>query len=142
MKNLIITSIFFLISLISFSQTLSFSVKEYDLYTVNGYSEMDSIVKNTNYITEKCNRYYTINFDTKKVTFFENGQLQDIFKIENVIKNKTGIEVIVESYIDGYGKSIPTQFIIYLELKSKKVSNISFFWYNFSDDVTMVKKVN
>ena len=134
MKNLIITAIFFLISLVSFSQTYTFDVGNYNFYTVNGFSEKDAIIKNTKQFESKVSKkHYVLNLDKKIVTVSGNGTV-DKLKITDVIKKGNETEFIVESSVDG----TTTMFSIYLTFKNNKISNVCLLWYDPWNDLTFV----
>lgn len=137
MKNLIITAIFFLISLVSFSQTYTFDVKNYNLYVINGFSEKDTIIKNTKqFAPQVSNKHYVLNLDKKIVTVSENGTV-DKLKITDVIKKGNETEFIVESSVNG----ATTMFSIYLTFKNNKISHVCLFWYDPWNNLTFVKNV-
>jgi hypothetical protein len=125
-----------LISLVSFSQTYTFDVKNYNFYTVNGFSEKDTIIKNTKqFVSQVSNKHYVLNLDKKIVTVSENGTV-DKLKITYVIKKGNETEFIIESSVGG----VTTMFSIYLTLKNNEVSNVCLFWYDPFNNVTYVKK--
>ena len=45
MKKLFVSFLFVFVSIVSLSQTYEFDVKNYNLYTVSGFSEKDAILK-------------------------------------------------------------------------------------------------
>lgn len=137
MKNLIITAIFFLISLVSFSQTYTFDVKNYNLYTSNGFSEKDTIIKNNKqFVSQVSNKHYVLNLNKKIATVSENGTVYKL-KITDVIKKGNETEIQVESSVGG----ATTIFSIYLTFKNNKISHVCLFWYDPWNDLTFVKNV-
>ena len=137
MKNLIITAIFFLISLVSFSQTYTFDVKNYNLYVANGFSEKDTIIKNTKQFTSKVsNKHYVLDLNKKIASVSENGSVEKL-KITDVIKKGNETEFQVESSVDG----ATTTFSIYLTFKNNNIANVCLFWYDPWNNLTFVKNV-
>jgi hypothetical protein len=137
MKNLIITAIFFLISLVSFSQTYTFDVKNYNLYVTNGFSEKDAIIKNNNqFVTKVSNKHYVLNVD-KKIAFVTENGVKEKFKITDVIKKGNETEYQIESSVDG----ATTTFSIYLTFKNNNISNVCLLWYDPFNNLTFVKNV-
>lgn len=135
MKNLIITAIFFLISLVSFSQTYTFDVKNYNLYVTNGFSEKDTIIKNTKqFVSQVSNKHYVLNLNKKIATVTENGNV-DKLKITDVIKRGNETEFQIESSVGG----ATTTFSIYLTFKNNKISHVCLFWYDPWNNLTFVK---
>ncbi len=135
MKNLIITAIFFLISLVSFSQTYTFDVKNYNFYTVNGFSEKDTIIKNTKqFVSQVSNKHYVLNLNKKIATVSENGTV-DKLKITDVIKRGNETEFQIESSVGG----ATTTFSIYLTFKNNKISHVCLLWYDPWNNLTFVK---
>lgn len=137
MKNLIITAVLFLISLVSFCQTYTFDVKNYDFYVTNGFYEKDSIIKNTKqFVSKVSDKYYVLNLDEKIARVYENG-VEENFKITDVIKNGNESEFIIESSVDG----LTTSFSIYITIINSIISNVCFFWYDPFNNLTIVKNV-
>lgn len=137
MKNLIITAVLFLISLVSFCQTYTFDVKNYDFYVTNGFYEKDSIIKNTKqFVPKVSDKYYVLNLDEKIARVYENG-VEENFKITDVIKNGNESEFIIESSVDG----LTTSFSIYITIINSIISNVCFFWYDPFNNLTIVKNV-
>ena len=138
MKNLIVVFLFSFVSLVSFSQTYKFDVKNYDLYVTNGFFEKDVILKNTKqFISKVSDKHYVLNVDKKVAFVYENG-VEEKFEITDVITNGNETEFIIESSVNG----LITTFSIYLTLKNDKVTNICLFWWDPFNDLTVVKNVN
>ena len=138
MKNLIAIFLFSFVSLLSFSQTYMFDVKNYDLYVTKGFFEKDDVIKNTKqFISKVSDKHYVLNVDKKVAFVYENG-VEEKFEITDVITNGNETEFIVESSVNG----LITTFSIYLTLKNDKVTNICLFWLDPFNDLTVVKKVN
>ena len=138
MKNLIAIFLFSFVSLLSFSQTYMFDVKNYDLYVTKGFFEKDDVIKNTKqFISKVSDKHYVLNVDKKVAFVYENG-VEEKFEITDVITNGNETEFIIESSVNG----LITTFSIYLTLKNDKVTNICFFWWDPFNDLTVVKKVN
>jgi len=138
MKNLIAIFLFSFVSLLSFSQTYMFDVKNYDLYVTKGFFEKDDVIKNTKqFISKVSDKHYVLNVDKKVAFVYENG-VEEKFEITDVITNGNETEFIVESSVNG----LITTFSIYLTLKNDKVTNICLFWWDPFNDLTVVKKVN
>ena len=137
MKNLIITSVFFLINLVSFSQTYTFDVKDYDFYITKGFSEKDTIIKNTKqFVSKVSDKHYVLSIDKKIAFVYENG-VEEKFEITDVITNGNESEFILESSVDG----LITTFSIYLTFKKNDVSHVCLFWYDPFNNLTVVKNV-
>jgi len=138
MKNLIAIFLFSFVSLLSFSQTYMFDVKNYDLYVTKGFFEKEEVIKNTKqFISKVSDKHYVLNVDKKVAFVYENG-VEEKFEITDVITNGNETEFIVESSVNG----LITTFSIYLTLKNDKVTNICLFWWDPFNDLTVVKKVN
>jgi len=138
MKNLIAIFLFSFVSLLSFSQTYMFDVKNYDLYVTKGFFEKDDVIKNTKqFISKVSDKHYVLNVDKKVAFVYENG-VEEKFEITDVITNGNETEFIVESSVNG----LITTFSIYLTLIKDKVTNICLFWWDPFNDLTVVKKVN
>jgi len=138
MKNLIAIFLFSFVSLLSFSQTYMFDVKNYDLYVTKGFFEKDDVIKNTKqFISKVSDKHYVLNVDKKVAFVYENG-VEEKFEITDVITNGNETEFIIESSVNG----LITTFSIYLTLKNDKVTNICLFWWDPFNDLTVVKKVN
>jgi hypothetical protein len=137
MKNLIIIFLISFVSHLSFSQTYKFDVKNYDFYVTKGFSEKDSVIKNTKqFVSKVSDKNYVLSQDKKVAFVYENG-VEEKFEITDVITNGNESEFILESSIDG----LITTFSIYLTFKNKKVSHICLFWYDPFNNVTYVKDV-
>ena len=137
MKNLIITSVFFLINLVSFSQTYTFDVKDYDFYITKGFSEKDTIIKNTKqFVSKVSDKHYVLSIDKKIAFVYENG-VEEKFEITDVITKDNESEFILESSVNG----LITTFSIYLTFQNNEVSHISLFWYDPFNNVTYLKDV-
>ena len=140
MKKLFVSFLFVFVSIVSLSQTYEFDVKNYNLYTVSGFSEKDAILKNSKSSTPMVSdRKYTVDLDSNLLFFYENGVFVEKFRITDVIKSKTETEIIVESYITNTGNI--TAFSIYYRLTNDKLSNICLFWYDPFGNRTLVKQV-
>jgi hypothetical protein len=140
MKKLFVSFLFVFVSIVSLSQTYEFDVKNYNLYTVSGFSEKDAILKNSKSSTPMVSdRKYTIDLDSNLLFFYENGVFVEKFRIIDVIESKTETEIIVESYITNTGNI--TAFSIYYRLTNDKLSNICLFWYDPFGNRTLVKQV-
>jgi len=138
MKNLIVGFLFSIVSFVSFSQTYTFDVKNYDFYVIKGFSEKDTIIKNTKqFVSKVSDKQYVLSVDKKVAFVYENG-VEEKFEITDVITNGNETEFIVESSVDG----LITTFSIYLTLKNDKVTNICLFWWDPFNDLTVVKNVN
>jgi len=138
MKNLIAIFLFSFVSLLSFSQTYMFDVKNYDLYVTKGFFEKEEVIKNTKqFISKVSDKHYVLNVDKKVAFVYENG-VEEKFEITDVITNGNETEFIIESSVNG----LITTFSIYLTLKNDKVTNICLFWWDPFNDLTVVKKVN
>jgi len=137
MKNLFVTSILIFISFISFSQTYTFDVKNYDFYVTKGFSEKDLIIKNTKqFLSKVSDKHYVLNLDKKIAFVYENG-IKEKFEIIDVIKNGNESEFIIESSVDG----LITTFSIYIKFKNNRVYNVCLLWYDPFNDLTFVKNV-
>jgi hypothetical protein len=137
MKNLFVSFLFVFVTLVSFSQTYTFDVKNYDYYKIKGFSEKDTVIKNTKeFAPQVSDKHYVINLKRKVVRLYENGD-KEKFKITDVITNGNETEFIIESSVDG----VTTTFSIYLTLKNNTVSHVCLFWYDPFGDVTYVKNV-
>jgi hypothetical protein len=137
MKNLFVTSILIFISFISFSQTYTFDVKNYDFYVTKGFSEKDLIIKNTKqFLSKVSDKHYVLNLDKKIAFVYENG-VKEKFEIIDVIKNGNESEFIIESSVDG----LITTFSIYITFKNNRVYNVCLLWYDPFNDLTFVKNV-
>ena len=140
MKKLFVSFLFVFVSIVSLSQTYKFDVKNYNLYTVSGFSEKDAILKNSKSSTPMVsNRKYTVDLDSNLLFFYENGVFVEKFRITDVIKSKTETEIIVESYITNTGNV--TTFSVYCNINDDKLSNICLFWYDPFGNRTLVKQV-
>lgn len=140
MKKLFVSFLFVFVSIVSLSQTYKFDVKNYNLYTVSGFSEKDAILKNSKSSTPMVsNRKYTVDLDSNLLFFYENGVFVEKFRITDVIKSKTETEIIVESYITNTGNV--TTFSVYCKINDGKLSNICLFWYDPFGNRTLVKQV-
>ena len=140
MKNLFVSFLFSVISFISFSQTYEFEVKNYNLYSVSGFSEKNTILKNIKMSeTMVCNRKYAVDMDNKLLLFYEDGVFVEKFTITDVIETNSETEMIVESYLTGNGNV--TTFSIYYTLKNNEMSDICLFWYDPFNNRTLVKNV-
>ena len=65
MKKLFVSFLFVFVSIVSLSQTYKFDVKNYNLYTVSGFSEKDAILKNSKSSTPMVSdRKYTVDLDS------------------------------------------------------------------------------
>ena len=137
MKNLFVSFLFVFVTLVSFSQTYTFDVKNYDFYQTKGFSEKDTVIKNIKQFTPQVsNKHYVLATDKKVAFVYENGVKQK-FQITDVITNGNETEFIIESSVDG----VTTTFSIYLTLKNNEVSNVCLFWYDPFNNVTYVKNV-
>ena len=137
MKNLFVSFLFVFVTLVSFSQTYTFDVKNYDFYVTKGFSEKDIVIKNSKQFTPQVSdKHYVLNTDNKVAFVYENGVKQK-FQITDVITNGNETEFIIESSVSG----VITTFSIYLKLKNNEVSNVCLFWYDPFDNVTYVKNV-
>jgi len=137
MKNLLVSFLFVLVTLVSFSQTYTFDVKNYDFYVTKGFSEKDIVIKNSKQFTPQVSdKHYVLNTDNKVAFVYENGVKQK-FEITDVITNGNETEFIIESSVSG----VITTFSIYLTLKNNEVSNVCLFWYDPFNDLTYVKNV-
>jgi hypothetical protein len=115
MKKLVFTLLLTFVSVVSFCQTYTFDVKNYDLYVVNDFPEKDSILKNTEIsVPMVCDRKYTIDFDNETLIF-------------------------VESYSEKLGYA--TTIHIYFKLDGDKVKNICFLWPDFINGRTFLKDI-
>jgi len=140
MKNLFVSFLFVFVTLVSFSQTYTFDVKNYDFYITSGFSEKDVILENVkDFVPKVTNRSYVVDLDKKVTFFYENNSLVEKLEIEDVIQTNDGIEVIVNSYLGQ--KQVVTTFSIYLTLQNDSVTNVCFFWYDPFNNLTMVKNV-
>jgi len=140
MKNLIVGFLFSIVSFVSFSQTYTFDVKNYDLYVVNDFPEKDSILKNTEVsVPMVCNRKYTIDLDNKILKFYENGKFVENFKITDVIDFDNETLIFVESYSEKLGYT--TTIHIYFKLDGDKVKNVCFLWADFLNNRTFLKDI-
>jgi len=138
MKNLFVAFLFSIVSFVSFSQTYTFDVKNYDLYVTKGFFEKDTVIKNTKqFVSKVSDKHYVLSVDKKVAFVYENG-LEEKFEITDVITNGNETEFIVESSVDG----LITTFSIYLTLKNDKITNICLFWWDPFNDLTVVKNVN
>ena len=137
MKNLIVCFLFSIVSFVSFSQTYTFDVKNYDFYVVKGFSEKDTIIKNTKqFVSKSSDKQYVLSLDKKVAFVYENG-VEEKFEITDVITNGDESEFILESSVDG----LITTFSIYLTLKKNEVSHVCLFWYDPFNNLTVVKNV-
>jgi hypothetical protein len=137
MKNLFVSFLFVFVTLVSFSQTYTFDVKNYDFYVTKGFSEKDIVIKNSKQFTPQVSdKHYVLNTDNKVAFVYENGVKQK-FEITDVITNGNETEFIIESSVSG----VITTFSIYLTLKNNEVSNVCLFWYDPFNDLTYVKNV-
>ena len=137
MKNLIVGFLFSIVSFVSFSQTYTFDVKNYDFYVTKGFSEKDIVIKNSKQFTPQVSdKHYVLNTDNKVAFVYENGVKQK-FQITDVITNGNETEFIIESSVSG----VTTVFSIYLTLKNNEVSHVCLFWYDPFNDLTYVKNV-
>lgn len=140
MKNLFVSVLLTFVSLVSFCQTYTFDVKNYDLYVVSGFSEKDAILKNNKMsVPMVCNRYYTVDMDNKLLFFFENGLFVEKFRITDLIESNGETEIIVESYLTDKGNV--TTFSVYYTLKNNEMSDICLFWYDPFSNRTLVKNI-
>ena len=137
MKNLFVSFLFVFVTLVSFSQTYTFDVKNYDFYVIKGFSEKDTIIKNTKqFVSKVSDKQYVLSVDKKVAFVYENG-VEEKFEITDVITNGNETEFILESSIDG----LITTFSIYLTLKNNKISHVCLFWYDPFNNLTVVKNV-
>jgi hypothetical protein len=140
MKNLIVGFLFLIVSFVSFSQTYTFDVKNYDLYVVNDFPEKDSILKNTEVsVPMVCDRKYTIDLDNKILKFYENGEFVENFKITDVIDFDNETLIFVESYSEKLGYT--TTIHIYFKLDGDKVKDVCFLWFDFLNGRTFLKDI-
>ena len=138
MKNLIVIFLFSFVSLVSFSQTYTFDVKNYDFYVTKGFSEKDTVIKNTKqFVSKVSDKHYVLSVDKKVAFVYENG-VEEKFEITDVITNGNESEFILESTVDG----LITTFSIYLILKNNVVFHVCLFWYDPFNNLTVVKNVN
>lgn len=137
MKNLILGFLFSIISFVSFSQTYTFDVKNYDFYVIKGFSEKDDIIKNTKqFVSKVCDKQYVLSLDKKVAFVYENG-VEEKFEITDVVTNGNESEFIIESSVDG----LITTFLIYLTFKNNEISHVCLLWYDPFNNVTYVKNV-
>jgi hypothetical protein len=137
MKNLFVGFLLSIMSFVSFSQTYTFDVKNYDLYVVKGFFEKDTVIKNTNqFVSKVSDKHYVLSVDKKVAFVYENG-VEEKFEITDVITNGDETEFIIESSVGG----VITTFSIYLTLKNDNVTNICLFWWDPFNDLTVVKNV-
>lgn len=140
MKKLVVSFLFVCLSIVSFSQTYTFDVKNYDLYVVDGFFEKDTILNNVKeFQSNVCNRRYIIDLNEKKLSFYEDDNFVEKFNIIDVVKSNSQTEIVVESHLDN--SSTITIFSIYLTIKHKKANNVCLFWYDPFNDKTLVKQV-
>ena len=140
MKKLVFTLLLTFVSVVSFCQTYTFDVKNYDLYVVNDFPEKDSILKNTEVsVPMVCDRKYTIDLDNKILKFYENGEFVENFKITDVIDFDNETLIFVESYSEKLGYT--TTIHIYFKLDGDKVKNICFLWPDFINGRTFLKDI-
>ncbi len=141
MKNLFFSFLLSFVSFVSFCQTYDFEVKSYDLYTSQGFSEKDTILKKSNMsVRMVCNRKYTLDLSEKKLHFYEDGVFVEKFRVIDVIETNNETEVIVESWI--INNSNIAIFSIYLKLKKGEAIDIFFYWFDPFNNITLLKKVN
>lgn len=137
MKKLIVIFLISFVSLVSFSQTYKFDVKNYDFYVTKGFSEKDSVIKDTKqFLSKVSDKHYVLNLDKKVAIVFENG-VEEKFEITDVITKDNESEFILESSVNG----LITTFSIYLTFQNNEVSHISLFWYDPFNNVTYLKDV-
>jgi hypothetical protein len=137
MKNLFVGFLLSIMSFVSFSQTYTFDVKNYDLYVTKGFFEKDTVIKNTNqFVSKVSDKHYVLSVDKKVAFVYENG-VEEKFEITDVITNGDETEFIIESSVGG----VITTFSIYLTLKNDNVTNICLFWWDPFNDLTVVKNV-
>jgi hypothetical protein len=130
MKKLVVSLLLTFVSLVSFCQTYTFDVKNYDLYVVDDFPEKDSILKNTKIsVPMVCDRKYTIDLDSMILKFYENGKFVENFKITNLVDFDNETLIFVESYLTNTGYI--TTIYIYFKLDGDKVKNICFLWPDF-----------
>jgi hypothetical protein len=138
MRNLILMFLFSFVNLVSFSQIYTFDVKNYDLYTIKGFSEKDSIIKNIKQFESKVSdKHYVLNLD-KKVAFVSENGVEENFVISDVLTNGNESEFIIESSVDG---GAITMFSIYLTFNNNDISHICLFWFDPWNNLTIVKNV-
>ena len=137
MKKLIVIFLISFVSLVSFSQTYKFDVKNYDFYVTKGFSEKDSVIKDTKqFLSKVSDKHYVLNLDKKVAIVFENG-VEEKFEITDVITKDNESEFILESSVNG----LITTFSIYLTFKKNDVSHVCLFWYDPFNNLTVVKNV-
>jgi hypothetical protein len=120
MKKLVVSLLLTFVSLVSFCQTYTFDVKNYDLYVVNGLPEKDSILKNSNIsVPMVCDRKYTIDLDSMILKFYENGEFVENFKITNLVDFDNETLIFVESYTTK--TDYVTTIYIYFKLHNNKI---------------------
>ena len=137
MKNLIVIFLFSFVSLVSFSQTYTFDVKNYDFYITKGFSEKDTVIKNTKqFVSKVSDKHYVLSVDKKVAFVYENG-VEEKIEITEVITNGNESEFVLESSVDG----LITTFLIYLTFKNNEISHVCLLWYDPFNNVTYVKNV-
>ena len=140
MKKLVVSLLLTLVSLVSFCQTYTFDVKNYDLYVVNGLPEKDSILKNSNIsVPMVCDRKYTIDLDSMILKFYENGEFVENFKITDVIDLENETLIFVESYTTK--TDYVTTIYIYFKLHNNKINDVCFLWPDFVNNRTFLKDI-
>ena len=140
MKKLVVSVLLTFVSLVSFCQTYTFDVKNYDLYVVDDFPEKDSILKNTKIsVPMVCDRKYTIDLDSMILKFYENGKFVENFKITNLVDFDNETLIFVESYLTNTGYI--TTIYIYFKLDGDKVKNIYFLWPDFINNRTFLKDI-
>ena len=140
MKKLVVSLLLTFVSLVSFCQTYTFDVKNYDLYVVDDFPEKDSILKNTKIsVPMVCDRKYTIDLDSMILKFYENGEFVENFKITNLVDFDNETLIFVESYLTNTGYI--TTIYIYFKLDGDKVKNIYFLWPDFINNRTFLKDI-
>jgi hypothetical protein len=143
MKNLFFIGVL-VFSKITNAQELKFDVKAYTENSKQGFHEMDKLINSSKGQKKICDRKYRANLNEKKLYFYENGKLDGVLKINNIIHHNNQLELIVETSLGE--ANTPTEFIIYIDFSGKKmtsenISKIKFFWYNPWDDVSYVKRI-
>jgi hypothetical protein len=140
MKKLVFTLLLTFVSVVSFCQTYTFDVKNYDLYVVNDFPEKDSILKNTEIsVPMVCDRKYTIDLDNKILKFYENGEFVENFKITNLVDFDNETLIFVESYTTK--TDYVTTIYIYFKLDGDKVKDVCFLWPDFINGRTFLKDI-
>jgi hypothetical protein len=140
MKKLVVSLLLTFVSLVSFCQTYTFDVKNYDLYVVDDFPEKDSILKNSNIsVPMVCDRKYTIDLDSMILKFYENGEFVENFKITNLVDFDNETLIFVESYTTK--TDYVTTIYIYFKLHNNKINDVCFLWPDFVNNRTFLKDI-